>query len=187
LLLEVDMNYEQELVKFLKSSEKYVIIRENLNLLNNYLLNESAQLIMESGDQEKIINAAKQYIEDVDKKIDKLKEKAKKDTKSTAVWALIGAGIFILGPMLGIAAIALGGTTKSLLLITIGGVIMAISKLVAIIFLIVGIVKGVSAVRDIKQLKDLKKKLGNFKDRAKDEKIKIKIDTLINKIDSRVD
>jgi hypothetical protein len=170
MLLESNSIYDFELMKILNSSRKYDIVRENLNLVNNYFLNENSEIVMTIDESEEITDAAEKFVDDVKDNLDAMKEEIKKTKKSEKVWAYIGVGLTLLSMVIAIptqATVVMG----------------AIFSLLGLAAFIVSITKSSKLKTYINKLNDYKKKLIVHLGHAKSDKIKTKIQFAINKID----
>jgi hypothetical protein len=149
--------------------KKYSFVFENANIIEQFL-NSKGTIKLSEQDVSAITDKAEDFLEDAHKYIDEIKENRDKYYKKSKTQALIG---------LGLAIVAL------LMPLSIVGIIIAVLLCVAsLIFTFTSVSQSNKADDELVKLKDYQDKLLKLKSKTDNEKIKKKIDSIVERIDA---
>lgn len=151
--------------------EKYNIIFEGMKLVAKMYESDDFSILEEADLYLSVIqDKAEDFIEDAHKFIDEAKKKKDEQLNKAQAFFLVSLGLSLTAMLLPFA-----GTT---------GLIIAIIMLVAsLITLLLGYFKAIKADKEFRKITDIKSDLIKIKGKTTNQKIKDKIDNLIERID----
>jgi len=152
--------------------EKYNIIFEGMKLVAKMYESDDFS-ILEETDLSVIQDKAEDFIEDAHKFIDEAKKKKDAQLNKAQAFFLVSLGLSLTTMLLPFA-----GTT---------GLIISIITLVgSLITLLLGYFKVMKADKEFRKMRDIKSDLIKIKGKTTNQKIKDKIDNLIERIDNEI-
>lgn len=152
--------------------EKYSIIFEGMKLVAKMYESDDFS-ILEEADLSVIQDKAEDFIEDAHKFIDEAKKKKDEQLNKAQAFFLVSLGLTLAAMLLQFA-----GTT---------GLIIAIIMVVgSLITLLLGYFKLMKADKEFRKMRDIKSDLIKIKGKTTNQKIKDKIDNLIERIDNEI-